>query len=187
MSSLTILGDTSGSVVLQAPAVSGSTTLTLPATTGTVLTTANQNYFYAYRTSSQSATSGAHTQVQLNTALQSGTSFNTSTYTWTATATDAGVWMFFGDVSVFSGSNNISNVFPLIYKNSSLAQGNYGYINPSSAQLRHFTAHTQYATAISAGDTLQLYGQVDGTSPFFYGGDSYGGFNQCSLIGVKLA
>jgi hypothetical protein len=36
MSSLTILGDTSGSVVLQAPAVSGSTTLTLPATTGTV-------------------------------------------------------------------------------------------------------------------------------------------------------
>lgn len=37
MSNLTILGDTSGSVVLQAPAVSGSTTLTLPATTGTVL------------------------------------------------------------------------------------------------------------------------------------------------------
>ena len=36
MSSLTILGDTSGSVVLQAPAVSGATTLTLPATTGTV-------------------------------------------------------------------------------------------------------------------------------------------------------
>lgn len=41
MSNLTILGDTSGSVVLQAPAVSGSTTLTLPATSGTVLTTAS--------------------------------------------------------------------------------------------------------------------------------------------------
>jgi hypothetical protein len=39
MSSLTILGDTSGSVVLAAPAVAGSTTLTLPATSGTVLTT----------------------------------------------------------------------------------------------------------------------------------------------------
>ena len=38
MSNLTILGDTSGSVVLQAPAVAGSTTLTLPATSGTVLT-----------------------------------------------------------------------------------------------------------------------------------------------------
>ncbi len=39
MSNLTILGDTSGSVVLQAPAVAGSTTLTLPATTGTVALT----------------------------------------------------------------------------------------------------------------------------------------------------
>jgi len=36
MSNLTILGDTSGSVVLQAPAVAGSTTLTLPATSMTV-------------------------------------------------------------------------------------------------------------------------------------------------------
>lgn len=39
MSSITINGDTSGSVILQAPAVSGSTTLTLPSTSGTVLTT----------------------------------------------------------------------------------------------------------------------------------------------------
>jgi hypothetical protein len=39
MSSLTILGDTSGSVILQAPAVSGSTTITLPATTGTAALT----------------------------------------------------------------------------------------------------------------------------------------------------
>jgi hypothetical protein len=40
MSNLTILGDTSGSVVLDAPAVSGSTVLTLPTTSGTILTTA---------------------------------------------------------------------------------------------------------------------------------------------------
>ena len=39
MSNLTILGDTSGSVVLQAPAVSGSTVLDLPAVSGTILTT----------------------------------------------------------------------------------------------------------------------------------------------------
>jgi hypothetical protein len=37
MSSVVISGDTSGSVTLQAPAVSGTTTLTLPATTGNVL------------------------------------------------------------------------------------------------------------------------------------------------------
>ena len=39
MSSVVIAGDTSGSVTLQAPAVSGTTVLTLPATSGTLLTT----------------------------------------------------------------------------------------------------------------------------------------------------
>jgi hypothetical protein len=36
MSAITIAGDTSGSITLDAPAVSGTTVLTLPATTGTV-------------------------------------------------------------------------------------------------------------------------------------------------------
>ena len=40
MSKLVLSGDTSGSVTLDAPAVSGTTTLTLPTTSGTVLTTA---------------------------------------------------------------------------------------------------------------------------------------------------
>jgi hypothetical protein len=38
MSAITIAGDTSGSVTLDAPAVAGTTVLTLPATSGTVLT-----------------------------------------------------------------------------------------------------------------------------------------------------
>ena len=41
MSSVTISGDTSGSIILQAPSVAGSTTLTLPTTSGTVLTNAS--------------------------------------------------------------------------------------------------------------------------------------------------
>lgn len=39
MSSLTLLGDTSGSVILQAPAIAGSGTVTLPTTGGTIRTT----------------------------------------------------------------------------------------------------------------------------------------------------
>ena len=39
MSSISIAGDTSGSVILQAPSVAGSTTLTLPSTSGTIITT----------------------------------------------------------------------------------------------------------------------------------------------------
>ena len=41
MSSITINGDTSGSIILDAPAIAGSTTLTLPTTSGTVLTSAS--------------------------------------------------------------------------------------------------------------------------------------------------
>jgi len=37
MSQVVIAGDTSGTITLQAPAVSGSTVLTLPAATGNVL------------------------------------------------------------------------------------------------------------------------------------------------------
>ena len=38
MSSISIAGDTSGSVIIAAPAVAGSTTLTLPTTSGTLVT-----------------------------------------------------------------------------------------------------------------------------------------------------
>jgi hypothetical protein len=38
MSSIVVAGDTSGSITLQAPAVSGTTTLTLPTTTGNIVT-----------------------------------------------------------------------------------------------------------------------------------------------------
>ena len=39
MSSITLLGDTSGSVVIDAPAIAGSNTITLPTTGGTIRTT----------------------------------------------------------------------------------------------------------------------------------------------------
>ena len=44
MSSITINGDTSGSIILDAPAIAGSTTLTLPTTTGTLALTASPTF-----------------------------------------------------------------------------------------------------------------------------------------------
>lgn len=84
MSSLTILGDTSGSVVLQAPAVAGSTTLTLPAASGTVMVSGNIPTFYAYLNSTQAVTGGVWTKVQLNAELfDTANAFNTSTNRFT--------------------------------------------------------------------------------------------------------
>jgi hypothetical protein len=39
MSSISLNGDTSGSIIVQAPAIAGSGTLTLPTGTGTLLST----------------------------------------------------------------------------------------------------------------------------------------------------
>jgi hypothetical protein len=39
MSSITLLGDTSGSIIIDAPAIAGSNTITLPTTGGTIRTT----------------------------------------------------------------------------------------------------------------------------------------------------
>jgi hypothetical protein len=66
MSSLTILGDTSGSVVLAAPAVAGSGTITLPTTGGTVITTASSGTILQVvnaTTSTQASSNGTETLV----------------------------------------------------------------------------------------------------------------------------
>jgi hypothetical protein len=73
MSSITINGDTSGSVILAAPAIAGSTTLTLPSTSGTVLTTANTfgagtgPAFSAYGTALNSVSNNTWTKISFNT------------------------------------------------------------------------------------------------------------------------
>lgn len=65
MSNLTILGDTSGSVVLQAPAVSGSTTITFAAQSGTL--NVGGPAFSAYATNTQSLSSLTFVKIQFNT------------------------------------------------------------------------------------------------------------------------
>ena len=84
MSSITINGDTSGSVILQAPSVAGSTTLTLPTTTGTLVT-------------SNAMPTGSVLQV-----VQGSTS--TSVSTTNTTATDTGLS---ASITPSSASNKI--------------------------------------------------------------------------------
>jgi len=182
----------------------GVGTFPSPGTAGNVLTSngtvwtsaaaaSGQRYFYAYRTTSQNnVTVSTWVQANLDNVQQSQTSFNTSTYTWTATASDAGVWMFTGQLSFFFADNDGAGAAIGFYYNGSLDAGNYSYIpGSSSGNNRHFTAQNQMIKTISTGDTVRLYGRptaIGGfNQPAFFGGDSSGGYYQNSMIGVKIA
>jgi hypothetical protein len=82
MSQVIIAGDTSGTITLQAPAVSGSTTLTLPAATGTVMVSGNMPAFSAYQSSSQTLAVATLTKILLQTEeFDTNNNFASSTFT----------------------------------------------------------------------------------------------------------
>jgi hypothetical protein len=124
MSAITIAGDTSGSITLDAPAVAGTTVLTLPATSGTVLTSSspasnlpssiNGAAFSAYRNSSQSITNATFTKVQCNVEeFDTNSNYDNATnYRFTPTA--AGYYQVSGEVQYgFALTSNLV----VIYKN----------------------------------------------------------------------
>jgi hypothetical protein len=129
MSSLTILGDTSGSVVLQAPAVSGSTTLTLPTQTGTL--GLQGPAFLAYRSGADvSIPTGVSTKVTYNTETFDTNSCYDSTTNYRFTPTVAGYYVFTASL----GWNTIGagNLDMYIAKNGSIDVPDIRYGNYTS-------------------------------------------------------
>jgi hypothetical protein len=150
MSSVTISGDTSGSIILQAPSVAGSTTLTLPTTSGTVLTTANAfsagtgPAFSAYQSSVQGTfTSGTIIKVLFQTEeWDTNNNFASSTFTPTV----AGYYQLNSSVRV---DGSPTRIILQIYKN-----GN-GY-----------KSGTDTPTASSAGVVSSIV-YANGTTDYF--------------------
>lgn len=108
MSSVTISGDTSGSIILQAPSVAGSTTLTLPTTSGTVLT---------------NASSVASSQLPAGSVLQVLQTVKTDTYS----AAPGNSWVDITGLSVSITPSSASNrvmVFLSVHGNT----GNLSYV-----------------------------------------------------------
>ena len=100
MSQIVIAGDTSGTITLQAPAVSGSNTITLPASTGTMMV--NGPAFAAYGSALTSAASAAFTKITFDTKVfDTNTNYSTANSRFTPTV--AGYYQFnsyvFGPVS----------------------------------------------------------------------------------------
>jgi len=115
MSSVTISGDTSGSVILQAPSVAGSTTLTLPTTTGTLVT-------------SNAMPTGSVIQVVSATSTTSNATTSTSfvasslTASITPSSTSNKILVMVGGQLTVSASS--VQMFFTLYRNSATDLGN---------------------------------------------------------------
>lgn len=109
MSSVTISGDTSGSIILQAPSVAGSTTLTLPTTSGTVLT---------------NASSVASSQLPTGSVLQVVQTVKTDTY---SAAPGSSTWTDITGLSVSITPSSASNKV-MVFLSVHGSTGNLSYV-----------------------------------------------------------
>ena len=145
MSNLTILGDTSGSVVLQAPAVSGSSTINLPAASGTAMVSGNMPAFSAYASAGTSISNATFTKINYATEnFDTNNNFASSRFTPTV----AGYYQI--SAGTRFGSITASIVVMYVWKNGSGFQSgsgsgvSSGYVYPSISTLVYANGSTDY-------------------------------------------
>ena len=189
MAQISIAGDTSGTVTLSAPSVAGTTTLTLPTTSGTVLTSAstitpsagtvtqaslstnvtgNGPAFSAYLAANQSVTSTVLTKITLNTKTFDTNNNFDSTTNYRFTPTVAGYYQI--NAAAQSQATGMSAMVLNIYKNgagyksqTSALGGTPAFVSMSISDVIYMNGSTDY---------IELYGQVNGTSPLLSGGNN---------------
>jgi hypothetical protein len=165
MASLVLNGNTSGSITISSPDVSGSNTLSLPANTGTMLTTASTfggtgPAFSAYNTSSQSVSNNTFTKVTLQTEVfDTNNNFASSRFTPTV----AGYYQINGLLRVTGTA--ITGAIAVLYKNGSVYTYGQAFdgLSPVSAQIGVF----EVIYMDGSTDYVELYGYITATSPAF--------------------
>ena len=164
MASLVLNGNTSGSVTISSPAVSGTTTLTLPTTTSTLAI--NGPAFSVYLSANQSITTATATKIAFNTELFDTNSNFDSATNYRFTPTVAGYYSI-GLICSTIGSS-ITRFFASIYKNGSefyrVSDSNGDVYLGGSSQVIYMNGTTDY---------IEFYGLVTGTSVGFEGGNTY--------------
>ena len=131
MSSISVAGDTSGSVTLQAPAVAGSTVLTLPAVSGTVITNTagvvtqamlstnvagNGPAFSAYQSVAQTLSSGTATKIQFQTEEYDTANCFDNVTNYRFTPNVAGYYLFAASLQI--NASNTSIIVQLMKNNA---------------------------------------------------------------------
>ena len=184
MSSEIIAGDTSGSVTLSAPAVSGTTTLTVPTTTDTLVgktttdTLTNKTLtsptitgatitvastaapaFMAYKTVDQSITTSTFTKITFPTEeYDTNNNFASSTFTPTV----AGYYLI-GAGYNGNGGGTPSRVTLDIYKNGSQARRVFDVSTVCNLAAGSCLLYMNGTT-----DYLEAYAYIIATSPIIY-------------------
>jgi hypothetical protein len=177
MSSISLNGDTSGAILLQAPAIAGSTTLTLP--TGTATLAINGPAFSAYLGSTQTIPHATNTKLQFSAELfDTASCFDTSTYRFTPTV--AGYYQINVIYILQAPSGRTYEVVAKLYKNGSSYLENYNsfvmstgttmsmplsavvYMNGSTDYLEMYTNNYDY----TASSTMSALGSYSGYSNF---------------------
>jgi len=157
MSSVVISGDTSGSITLSAPAISGTNTATLPAATGTVMVSGNMPAFSAYAASSQSVSSATPTKVTLGTEIfDTNNNFASSTFTPTV----AGYYQI--DGLVRGTGTTMTTIYAAIYKNGSAYRRGVQIGTAFSGSQQASVTDVIYCNGTT--DYLELYGLVTAAS-----------------------
>jgi hypothetical protein len=154
MSQVIIAGDTSGTITLQAPAVSGSTTLTLPAATGTVMVSGNMPAFSAYQSSAQTLSTSTYTKIQFQTEeWDTANAFDNAT-NYRFTPQVAGYYQINGGIS---SASSATGIIVNLYKNGSSSR--IVYFNAFGGSS---TSNGGFGSAIiylnGSTDYVELYG-----------------------------
>lgn len=171
MASIVLAGNTSGSITISSPSVSGTNTLTLPANTGTVITTASTfggtgPAFSVYLSANQSITTATTTKMAFNTELfDTNSNFDTTNYRFTPTV--AGYYSV-GLICGYLGTA-VTRFIASIFKNGSelyrvTDSPNGSVYLGGSSQVIYMNGTTDY---------IEFYGFVTGTSVGFEGVNTY--------------
>lgn len=174
MSSLTILGDTSGSVALTAAAVAGSTAITIAAQSGTL--NVGGPSFSAYVTGNQSMSSGTFTKMQCGTEEWDTANCYDNVTNYRFTPNVAGYYQFNGMWGAAAGSP--TRIIAALYKNGSVAR--YGLdLGASSASFNNGAGSVVNAMLYMNGTTdyVELYAYSSG-GVTIQGGSSASGYFQ---------
>ena len=175
MASLVLNGNTSGSVTISSPAVSGTTTLTLPTTTSTLAI--NGPAFSVYPSAStQSVSASTWTKVTFDVEeFDTNNNFASNRFTPTV----AGYYQISARINF--GTTLISNGNIAIYKNGS-AYKRGSFLNASATSGEQATIVSSLVYCNGSTDYVEIYGNVNGTTPLFYGSDTLSTYFNGSMV-----